>query len=289
MADPKMASADDIEDSAEIARTTTVPSKPSRNACTLLNHQSDARHLIDRTVTELMQPKPQPKADLPSRQTTVNGRDGLAAYTEDPSKYPQSRVVYYDDNFVVINDLFPKSVVHMLILPRDKNKNIMHPTDAFDDPNFLALCREEEKKVRAIAAAELQRRLGQYSAQDRARLNAMDEDEPPEEAVLPAGRNWDREIITGIHANPSMNHLHIHVLSKDLHSEKMKKSNHYQSFTTDFFVRMDQFPLAIDDHRRDYRYFPEDLMCWRCGKGFRRKFTELKKHLDEEFERWKRE
>ena len=198
--------------------------------------------------------------------------------------------MYYNEDFVVINDLYPKSVVHMLILPRDKRKNTMHPTAAFDDPKFLAKCRQEEKKVRAIAASELQRQLGRYSVTEQGRLEAMEADEPPaEDYTLPAGRDWDREIMTGIHANPSMNHLHIHVLSRDLHSEKMKKWNHYQSFTTDFFVRMGEFPLEPGDHRRHYRHFPEDMACWRCGRSFGRKFAELKRHLDEEFERWKRE
>lgn len=237
-----------------------------------------------------MKPHPKPQADLPSKQTTFYGRDGLGAYTDDPTKYPQSRFVYFNEDFVVINDLYPKSVVHMLILARDKRKNTMHPTAAFDDPKFLALCRQEEKKVRKIAASELQRQLGRYSASDHARIEAMEADEPPaDEDALPAGRDWDREIMTGIHANPSMNHLHIHVLSRDLHSDRMKKWNHYQSFTTDFFVRMDEFPLAMDDHRRHYRHFPQDMVCWKCGKSFGRKFAELKRHLNEEFERWKRE
>lgn len=243
--------------------------------------------IIDSTVTELMKPRPKPQVDAPSKQTFSLGRDGLAAYTEDPERYPTNRVIYYNDNFVVINDLFPKSVVHMLILPRDKRKSVTHPTDAFDDPEFLALAREEEKKVRAIAASELQRQLGKYSVTEHARLEAMDGDEPPD--TLPPGRDWDKEIMTGIHANPSMNHLHIHVLSRDLYSEKMKKYNHYLSFTSDFFTRMDEFPLAVDDHRRDYKHFQNDMLCWRCGKNFGRKMAELKRHLEDEFEQWKRE
>lgn len=237
-----------------------------------------------------MQPKPKPKADLPTPHTTFYGRDGLAAYTEDPTQFPQSRVVYHNDDFVVINDLYPKSVVHMLILPRDKRKSVMHPTDAFDDPDFLAICRAEEKKVRQLAASELRRQLCPYSASDRAHFEAMDSDEPPEdERNLPSGRKWEREIMSGIHANPSMNHLHIHVLSRDMHSEKMKKWNHYQSFTTDFFTRLDEFPLAADDHRRMYKHFPEELVCWRCGRGYGKRFMELKRHLAQEFEQWRAE
>ena len=225
--------------------------------------------------------------DVQSQRTTCAGRDGLAAYTVDPASFPPSRIVYYNDKFVVINDLFPKAAVHLLILPRDPRFNILRPQEAFDDPVFLAECREEENKVREIVAAELRRKLGKFSTAERARNEAMELDELPEE--LPPGRDWSREVMSGTHANPSMNHLHIHVLSRDLESECLKKTNHYQSFTTDFFISMDAYPLANDNNSRNYRHFPDDLHCWRCGKNFKRKMTQLKAHLAEEFEEWKRE
>lgn len=106
---------------------------------------------------------------------------------------------------------------------------------------------------------------------------------------LPTGRDWSKDIMSGIHANPSMNHLHIHVLSRDMTSEWMKKTNHYLSFNTDFFVGLDQFPLAENDHRRDYKHFPADMLCWRCGRNFGNKISKLKEHLAEEFEDWKKD
>ncbi|EMC98276.1 hypothetical protein BAUCODRAFT_32290 [Baudoinia panamericana UAMH 10762] len=233
-------------------------------------------------------PKPSPdKTDDASKRTVFAGRDGLAAYTTDPASFPQSRVVYYNDKFVVINDLFPKASVHLLLLPRDPKKNVQRPQEAFDDLQFLADCRQEEKKVRAIVASELRRKFGRYSATDRPYLHALESDEPPD--ALPQGRDWSRDIISGTHANPSMNHLHIHVLSKDMVSEPMKKRNHYLSFTTDFLIGLDQYPLSKDDHRRMYTHFPEDMLCWRCGKNFENRMARLKEHLDEELERWIRE
>lgn len=233
-------------------------------------------------------PKPTPeKTDGRTARTVFAGRDGLAAYTTDPASFPQSRVVYHNDKFVVINDAFPKASVHLLILPRDTSKNVLAPQSAFDDPAFLADCREEEQKVRAIVASELRRKFGKFSASDKPRLDALDSDDPP--AKLPPGRDWSKEVITGIHANPSMNHVHIHVLSRDMVSECMKKRNHYLSFTTDFLVGLDQFPLAKIDHRRHYSHFPEDMICWRCGKNFGNKMARLKDHLEDELEKWKKE
>nr|POE85071.1 aprataxin-like protein [Quercus suber] len=233
-------------------------------------------------------PKPVPQStDEPTRQTVFHRRDGLAAYTTDPTSFPPSRVVYHNDKFVVINDLYPKAAVHLLILPRDTKRNVMSPQAAFDDPQFLADCQAEEKKVRMIVANELRRKFGSLSTTDRPRLEAMDAEDPPD--VLPSGRDWDKDIISGIHANPSMNHVHIHVLSRDMVSDCMKKRNHYQSFTTDFLVALDQFPLAEDDYRRSYGCFPPDMICWRCGKNFENKMTKLLGHLQKEAEEWKRE
>lgn len=236
---------------------------------------------------------PKPTSDTTDHQTARTvfaGRDGLAAYTIDPAGFPPSRVVYYNDKFVVINDLFPKATIHLLILPRDTSKNVLRPQNAFDDVTFLEECRVEERKVRSIVASELRRRFGKLSASDRPRLAALESDEPPSpDHVITQGRDWTKDIISGIHANPSMNHLHIHVLSKDMVSEPMKKRNHYLSFTTDFLVPLSAFPLAKEDHRRAYTHFPEDMLCWRCGRNFTNKMARLKEHLEEEKADWIRE
>ncbi|KAF2767746.1 HIT-like protein [Teratosphaeria nubilosa] len=231
------------------------------------------------------QPRP-PRAgtDEASARTVFASRDGLAAYTKDPASFPSSRVVYYNDKFTVINDLYPKASVHLLLLPRDPKKNVLAPQDAFDDATFLEDCKQEEKKVRAIVASELRRKFGKRSKQDQARMGAMESDDPSQD--LPPGRDWEKEVMSGIHANPSMAHVHIHVMSKDMVSECMKKSNHYLSFTTDFFVGLDQFPLAEDDYRRTYGKFPKDMICWRCGKNFENKMVKLKDHLDNELKAW---
>lgn len=190
----------------------------------------------------------------------------------------------------MINDMYPKSSVHTLILPRDFSKNVIHPFDAFEDPQFLAQVKEEVKKAKGIVAEELRRRYGKFSAAERPRIEAMEADDPPEK--LPEGRDWMKDVITGIHAHPSMTHLHVHVMSRDMVSECMKHRRHYESFNTAFLVDLDSFPLAKDDPRRHpgrNGILDQDLKCWRCGKNFDHKFSRLRKHLDEEFESWKRE
>ncbi|GAB7328680.1 hypothetical protein MBLNU13_g00604t1 [Cladosporium sp. NU13] len=277
MSKQNLASADDFE---EHVQSTSVPGKKSTK-----HFPKSAK---PNAFTELMRHKPAGEtADKPTQKTIFQGRDGLAAYTIDPESFPPTRVVYHNEKFVVINDLYPKASVHLLILPRDPVKNVQRPQDAFDDPQFLADCQAEEKKVREIVASELRRRFGKYSASDRPRIEALEADDPPE--TLPAGRDWTDGVISGIHANPSMSHLHVHVLSKDMVSDPMKKRNHYLSFTTDFLVGLEHFPLAKDDYRRAYTHFPEDLLCWRCGQNFGNKMSKLKEHLEMEKESWIRE
>lgn len=237
--------------------------------------------------------KASPSSDEPLKKPhTKNwraGRDGLDDYILHPETFSSSRVIYYDDAFVAINDLYPKSSVHTLLLPRSKHKN-MHPFDAFEDVEFLTAVREQVKRLRHIVAKELQRKYGPYSKQDIPREKVLNgEVELSEDGVLPIGRDWDKEVIVGIHAHPSMNHLHVHVLSRDRYSECLKHRKHYNSFATEFFVPMEDFPLARDDRRRKEEYLKNDMVCWRCGKNFGNKFVKLKDHLTEEFEEWKRE
>ena len=73
----------------------------------------------------------------------------------------------------------------------------------------------------------------------------------------------------------------------------MKHRKHYNSFNTDFFIPLEDFPLAEDDARRQVPYqnanLSRDYRCWRCGRMFGNKFKELKEHLATDFLEWKRE
>ncbi|KAJ5123293.1 Aprataxin-like protein [Penicillium atrosanguineum] len=281
-----MSGAEQHRDQSKGAATSTAPETttpaPKRNAFTEL---LSARNKQPKHAA----PNPSSK-DVPKRRMgSFPGRDGLGAYLEKPDSYPSSVVVYHNSDFVTIHDMFPKSSLHLLLLPRDQTKNRLHPFEAFEDAEFLEKVRTEVHKLRKLAAAELRRRYGQDSAQEQARHAALNADPPPDE--LPDGRDWDKEIMCGIHAVPSMSHLHVHVISVDRHSEKLKHRKHYNSFATPFFVPIEDFPLAPDDERRHptrQGYLKRDFTCWRCEKQFGNRFTELKKHLEEEFEEWKK-
>lgn len=226
------------------------------------------------------------------RRKTFEARMGLGAYLEDPASYPSSRVIYSTDDFVAINDVYPKSTIHTLLLPRSPDRHFLHPFEALEDAEFLARVRAEVAKLKKLVAKELQRKLGPCSESDAARQAILNGDVEPEGDELPTGRDWESEVVCGVHAVPSMSHLHIHVLSREMHSEALKHRKHYNSFNTPFFVDLDDFPLSPDDPRRDTKkegYLQWDFKCWRCGKMFGNQFKRLKEHLEVEFQEWKRE
>lgn len=282
--------------------------------------QSQIPRLTDKvnpTVSELLAPKPKqlkhkPPANPaiptstsnatsePAESALLSRRNGLSPYITNPTSFPPSTVISHNADFVTIQDLYPKSSVHLLVLPRSRSKIDLHPFNALDgsDPGFLSSVRVECAKAKALAASELRRRFGKYSAQDQAREAALSSSSPlssladdPNEG-LPPGRDWSASIMIGVHAVPTMSNLHIHVISVDRHSECLRHRKHYNSFSTPFFVPLEDFPLAEDDQRRwpgREGYLGRDFTCWRCGEGFGTGFKRLKQHLEGEFEAWRAE
>ncbi|KAH0346042.1 HIT-like protein, partial [Aureobasidium melanogenum] len=169
--------------------------------------------------TELMSKKPtdpeksgkHANSDKAKPKMSFDRRDGLGVYTVDPDAY--DRVLFNNEHAVIIKDMFPKSSVHLLVLPKS-DRNLLHPFKAFEDPQLLADIKVEVERAKQMVASELRRKYGQFSKSEQARIQARDSDDPPE--VLPEGRDWMKEIITGVHAVPSMNHLHVHVMSRDM-------------------------------------------------------------------------
>ncbi|KZZ97476.1 aprataxin-like protein [Moelleriella libera RCEF 2490] len=267
----------------------------------------------------------------------AKNRMGLGAYIRDPGAFPPSVIIYQNANFVAIHDKFPKATVHALLLPRSSAHSLLHPFDAFRDAAFLESVRHEVRRLRGLVARELQRRLGVHSRAERRRQAVLNGDEveaptsrdsagrgggkskkdddddgdgavPLPPPLLPPGRDWDKEVICGVHAVPSMSHLHVHVLSRDMHSGTMRHRSHYNSFTTPFLVDLDAFSPKPGEHQvedgggggggggwleeedpRRQGHLRRDLRCWRCGKGFGNQFRKLKDHLEEEFVSWRSE
>lgn len=260
------------------------PSKTNCAVTELLSSQKKkSKHTANVSKTQ------SPRSNAAFSRASFGGRDALGAYISKPESHPSDVVVYHNEDFVVIHDKFPKSSLHLLLLPRDPTKTLLHPFDAFKDPEFLAKVQAETHKLGKLAAGELRRRYAKDSAQEQMRQAALATDPPPDE--LPLGRDWEQEIMCGVHAVPSMSHLHVHVISVDRYSGSLKHRKHYNSFSTPFFVPLEDFPLDKDDarwHPTREEYLRRAFVCWRCGKEFGNRFVELKQHLDLEFKEWKK-
>ncbi|KAL9042933.1 MAG: hypothetical protein Q9214_003642 [Letrouitia sp. 1 TL-2023] len=276
---------EELENGEEVASTTVPPaSDPSKK-----------RNAFSELLSPPKKPSPSVLRSTPPAATFA-GRAGLGAYIQAPETFPASRVITYDDKFVTINDLYPKSSIHLLLLPRNLQKQLLHPFEALStDAEFLSEVKLEVEKLKVLAAKELRRRFGKYSTQESKREKArellLEKDEDIDEALLPPGRDWEKEIVAGVHTHPSMAHLHIHIISVDRHSDCLRHRKHYNSFATPFLANLSDFPMSEEEmrRRRHERYLERDFVCWRCGRDFGNKFVKLKAHLVEEFEEWKTE
>lgn len=266
-----------------------MPEDSSKPLATTLTPKRNA-------FSELMSPKhKQPKAEISKHVGRLSNpkdfRNGLLPYILNPSNFPSDVVIQHNERVVLVRDAFPKATVHLLLLPRDPAKRDLHPRDALDDLEFVEMMRKEATDAVKLAASELSRLISTFSESSKARIAALESDNPPD--TLPPGRDYSKEFRVGIHAHPSMNHLHIHIVSRDMHSDRLKHQKHYNSFNTDFFIPLEDFPLAKDDVRRQVAYqnanLKKEYKCWRCGKLFGNKFTQLKEHLEQEFKAWRSE
>ncbi|CAH2354857.1 aprataxin-like protein [[Candida] railenensis] len=141
-------------------------------------------------------------------------RDALQTYLDNPERH-KDQVLWSNEDVVIIRDLYPKSTFHYLILPKLHTHE--HPLYAFKENEIFY--REVENYVK-LTKEILRQNLNKHDA--FAKLD---------------GENFINTFLkVGVHSIPSLKNLHIHVISKDFHSPRLKNKKHYNSFNTDFFV-----------------------------------------------------
>jgi len=162
-------------------------------------------------------------------------------------------VVHKADKFVTLYDGFPKSTIHLLVLPRMR---------------LLELS--------AVNASHLEvlDQLTVYAAWVVAGLSKM----------FP-----DLGFTHGIHSVPSLRQLHVHVFSQDFMSPCLKNAKHFNSFQPPFLVALGDVLSCLRSGNEPSAFFKlkdaeermkkQELQCHRCGACFGRQFASLKKHL----------
>lgn len=206
------------------------------------------------------------KCNLPFLRPDVPRGTELDYLATHAAEYPD-HVFYYNDEFVIVYDGFPKAQVHLLIVPRDLS--VRHTGHLLGRTEFVD-------------------RLHTLATQVISHLSHQ----------LP-----EKTFQAGVHAIPSMPLFHLHILSRDLESSALRRCAHWNAMATQFFVPLSMLktivrtvepdPKALDFYDwQAYVYkksaeeyinlLNEPVHCNRCLKNFSRNITELKKHIAEE-------
>ncbi|KAK3928733.1 Aprataxin [Frankliniella fusca] len=156
--------------------------------------------------------------------------------------------VYGDEQVVVIKDKYPKAQFHFLVLPK------------IHIPNLKKL---DESHVRLL---EYMQEVGHKITQKK--------------------QFSDHNFRFGYHAEPSMNHLHLHVISDDFCSDSLKTKKHYNSFTTDHFIDSQKVidslkntgKVTVPSREECEKFLKQPLVCFKCGEEMTT-MPKLKLHL----------
>lgn len=107
--------AEEIKGTAPSEETQSARQPERVNAC-MKPPSSVTQRTLNSSVAELMAPKKSKSSLVQPRKSPLNSikhiwdpRDGLGVYIDKPEAQPPGAVVEYDDEFVLIRDLYPKS------------------------------------------------------------------------------------------------------------------------------------------------------------------------------------
>ncbi|KAF4723506.1 aprataxin-like protein, partial [Perkinsus olseni] len=175
-------------------------------------------------------------------------------YGRHPDRYRDAIIHKSEEGFTTVYDGYPKSTVHLLILP---DQRIKTPQQLDRSGEFgTSFLRRVHKYADWL--------IGELHKQEHLR---------------------ELEFKLGIHAVPSMEPFHVHIISTDMRSNRIKHKKHWNSFTTPFFVQLTQVEdilerdgnlhsiLSRESHLRD------DLLCNTCSRNFGSRFTKLMHHV----------
>ncbi|DBB01055.1 TPA: hypothetical protein ACH3X1_000955 [Trebouxia sp. C0004] len=176
----------------------------------------------------------------------------IAAHPErHTDQYPEMQI--YDD-CVVINDAFPKACCHALVIARQEGLN--GPADL----------RSEHLPL-----------LGSMQAAAEQYIHTV------QSAADPHGQPGAFKM--GFHSIPSMSQLHMHVISQDFSSASLKNKKHWNSFTTEFFIKASHAATQLQskgcleiDRGQAERMLKNDLLCHICHKSVKN-VPALKTHI----------
>ncbi|KAG2346251.1 hypothetical protein BDR05DRAFT_878768 [Suillus weaverae] len=216
--------------------------------------------------------------------TTAPSTPNLAIFRSyasksDPTTLPPSILLSHSETCLTVFDAFPKSIFHFLVIPR-----IQPPLSARHLTDLRSLLQCEKSTAREVLM-----NLNKEANNVKKLIE--------EEMMKLYKFKWD--IWMGFHPISSMEHLHLHVLSADLYSPKMKLKKHYNSFhpSLGFFLHLkdvlswfDAVPsyyqrvIKLNASHYELLLKDGDLCCWWCDRALV-SMPKLKAHLHDEFDK----
>ncbi|KAL5209444.1 hypothetical protein ABZP36_005067 [Zizania latifolia] len=189
------------------------------------------------------------KSTVANTKTWGSWAQALYELAMHPENYKNSdSVLEISDDFIVLNDLYPKARKHVLVVSR------MDGLDSLADVNKEHL--------------SLLRRM--HSAGVKWAQKFLEEDP-------------SLVFRLGYHSVPSMRQLHLHIISQDFNSTRLKNKKHWNSFTTAFFLDSVDVIEEIDQRgsaaiRSDEKVLAMELRCHRC-RSAHPNIPKLKAHI----------
>ncbi len=199
-----------------------------------------------------------PMSELGTKESTCKGHWNRALKKYKTGFHDPNWVYMYcvDENSLpfacVIYDRYPKAFVHLLVLPMTID---VDKPEQFEKRHLCDLTNIH--RLARTIANELQKRHD-----------------------LP-------DFLIGYHALPSMNDLHLHIVSGDLVSPYLKRKEHFHSFTNpDYFVTpnkvetdLKKFGMVQLSSKVSLQYvLKASMVCHQCRKRFTR-VSDMKNHL----------
>ncbi|ORY89390.1 hypothetical protein BCR35DRAFT_317308 [Leucosporidium creatinivorum] len=200
------------------------------------------------------------------------------ARRKNPEKELASNVLLKADrNVITIWDGFEKARFHFLVIPRDPFTLASGEKLPSSDLVNLVALRKSDHAVEVLKALKKQ----------ADEVKAMIEDE------MMKKDGWVWPIKMGFHAVESMRHVHMHVISSDMISDRLKNKKHYNSFhpTLGLFLHYDDVLEQCELGQNDFppkSHFEslekEALVSFYTDEEFKT-IPKLKEHLVAQFER----
>eukprot|EP00741_Cyanophora_paradoxa_P000104 tig00000057_g100.t1 len=225
--------------------TYDAPASPERYPGDRRMHRPGVAPVLDGPPPEYKPPPPEERVIKPEG----GWNETLVEIAQGSKRFLPLRY-YFERDITVAYDAYPKARRHLLVMPR------------FLLRRFKDLRREHLPLLRRML------KVGRWIADG---LRAADASLPP--------------FLIGFHASPSLDQVHMHVISSDLESDCVKDKKHWNSFTTEFLVPPEELIALLEqkgavqyDKDRYEALLKKDLACNRCGKALRN-MPELKAHI----------